>query len=109
MSRQLFLHHYLPAHLCSTLVAGALFHFIAADTINYPVSVAGQTTRRRPRTVAEVSGKMVLAVGIIILFECAGYYFLSPLTYGTPGLEPDAVNRRRIMSTWTLVDRKSVV
>lgn len=107
MSRQLFLHHYLPAHLCSALVAGALFHFMASDTINFPVSVAGQSTRRRPRTVAEVSRKMVVAVAIIIAFECAGYYFLAPLTYGTPGLDPDAVNRRRIMSTWTLASRFS--
>lgn len=28
MGRQLFLHHYLPAHLASALVAGALFEFI---------------------------------------------------------------------------------
>jgi len=28
MGRQLFLHHYLPAHLASSLVAGALLEFI---------------------------------------------------------------------------------
>lgn len=103
MSRQLFLHHYLPAHLCSALLAGAVFHFISSDTINYPVSIAGPTTRRRPRTVAEVSQKMVWAVVVIVLFECAGYYFLAPLTYGFPGLEPDQVTRRRVLSSWSLV------
>ena len=28
MGRQLFLHHYLPAHLASTLVTGALIEFV---------------------------------------------------------------------------------
>jgi hypothetical protein len=103
MSRQLFLHHYLPAHLCSALVAGSVFHFIAADTINFPVSIAGATTRRRRRTAAEVSKKMIAAVVIIIVMECVGYYYLSPLTYGMPGLDPEEVNRRRILTSWTLV------
>lgn len=31
MARQRFLHHYLPAHLCSALVAGAVFDFIISD------------------------------------------------------------------------------
>lgn len=103
MSRQLFLHHYLPAHLCSALVAGAVFHFIASETINYPVSVAGLSTRRRVRTVAEVHGSMITSVVIIIVALLGSFYFLTPLTYGTPGLDPDQVNRRRILSTWTLV------
>jgi len=102
MSRQLFLHHYLPAHLCSALVAGAVFHFIASETINYPVSIAGPTTRRRPRTFAEVSRKMVIAVGVIIFLQILGFLFIAPLTYGVPGLDPAAVNRRRILSSWTL-------
>lgn len=110
MSRQLFLHHYLPAHLCSALVAGAVFHFVASETINYPVSVAGPTTRRRPRQVAEVGRGMVIGVAVIIAALLAGYAFLAPLTYGFPGLDPDQVNRRRLLSTWTLVSwRRSSV
>lgn len=103
MSRQLFLHHYLPAHLCSALVAGAVFHFIMADTINYPVSNASAITRRRPATKAIVSSKMVVIVAIIIFFQAFSFAFFAPLTYGTPGLEPDEVNRRRWLSSWTLV------
>lgn len=103
MSRQLFLHHYLPAHLCSALVTGAVFHFITSDTINYPVSVAGQTTRRRPKTKAVVNMKMIVIVAIIIFFQAGGFAFWAPLTYGTPGLEPEEVNRRRLLSSWTLV------
>ena len=103
MSRQLFLHHYLPAHICSALVTGSVFHFIASESINFPISIAGPTTRRRPRTVAVVSKRMILAVAVVILLQLAAFGFLSPLTYGTPGLEPEEVNRRRLLSSWTLV------
>ena len=43
MGRQLFLHHYLPAHLASALVAGALLEFIftvePANPVTGPSSV----------------------------------------------------------------------
>ncbi|KAM0787551.1 hypothetical protein ACM66B_003621 [Microbotryomycetes sp. NB124-2] len=102
MSRQLFLHHYLPAHLCSALVAGATFHFICTETVNFPISIAGPTTRRRPRQVAQVTRGMRVGVCVIVGLLGVGYWFLSPLTYGYPGLEPDEVNKRRVLSTWTL-------
>ena len=107
MSRQLFLHHYLPAHLCSALVAGAVFHFVASETINFPVSVAGPLTRRRPRMRAEVTTGMVVAVLVLVLVQLGAFQFLSPLTYGYPGLEPEEVNRRRLLSTWSLVSAHS--
>jgi dolichyl-phosphate-mannose-protein mannosyltransferase len=48
MSRQLFLHHYLPAHLASALVAGSVLNFVITEEVNYPVSKAGLRTRLRP-------------------------------------------------------------
>jgi dolichyl-phosphate-mannose-protein mannosyltransferase len=103
MSRQLFLHHYLPAHLCSALVAGAVFHFALSESINYPISIATSRTRRRPSERARTNKKMVgVLVGTIVALA-AMYVFMMPLTYGTPGLDPDAVNRRRLFSSWTLV------
>ncbi|GAA6027484.1 hypothetical protein JCM8097_007884 [Rhodosporidiobolus ruineniae] len=103
MSRQLFLHHYLPAHVISALVAGVAFHFLfAGDSVNYPVSVAGPLTRRRPRMRAEVGKGMWIAFVVTIVLLLAGFEFLRPLTYGTPGLTADEVNRRRILSSWTL-------
>jgi len=41
MSRQLFIHHYLPSHLASALIAGAVLNFVLSDTINYPISIKG--------------------------------------------------------------------
>lgn len=41
----------------------------------------------------------VIANALII----AGFVFLAPLTYGTPGLSAEEVHNRRLLSTWTLV------
>lgn len=85
MNRQLFIHHYLPAHLCSALVAGAVLNFILSEAINYPVSIAGRMTRLRPSQYSDLGPKalatvMVFAAAMILMFV-----FISPLTYGTPG------------------------
>ena len=104
MSRQLFLHHYLPAHVLSCLVVGVVFHFLfCGDTLNYPVSIAGITTRRRPRQKAHVGKGMYIALTVVVGLLLANFAFLKPLTYGTPGLTADQVNQRRILSSWTLV------
>ncbi|CAD6574542.1 MAG: hypothetical protein CYPHOPRED_005451 [Cyphobasidiales sp. Tagirdzhanova-0007] len=81
MNRQLFLHHYLPAHLMSALVAGVAFNFIFSETVNYPISIPGPTTRRRPRMKAEVPKKMVTGVIFTVAAIVAGFVFTSPLTY----------------------------
>jgi dolichyl-phosphate-mannose-protein mannosyltransferase len=141
MSRQTFLHHYLPAHLFSALVAGVVTNFVVTEvrilttittqmilstqyqwteinvkhknktqfvfqSINHPVSILGPTTRRRPRMVVTESPKeTILLVGISIVILYLSFSFIAPLTYGTPGLDPSQVNRRRLLSTWTLVSR----
>ena len=103
MSRQLFLHHYLPAHVTSALVAGVVFHFLfCGDSVNYPISVAGRTTRRRPRQRAVVGKPMKVAFIAFTALLVANYWFLRPLTYGTPGLTPEQVDRRKMLSSWSL-------
>jgi dolichyl-phosphate-mannose-protein mannosyltransferase len=125
MNRQLFLHHYLPAHICSCLLTGAVFNFVASETINYPVSRPGPLLRPhklRARTDNELPmpARAVAALTVAALIGC--FWFLSPLTYGEPGLDPDQVrskctcacpvtaahmlplqvNLRRVLSSWTL-------
>jgi len=102
MNRQLFLHHYLPAHLMSVLVTGVAFNFVFSDTVNFPVSLPGLRMRRRPRTKAEVPLRMVIGVLVVIVAVIAGFVFTAPLTYGSPGLDTAAVGRRRILDSWTL-------
>ncbi|GAA6007864.1 hypothetical protein JCM10207_004905 [Rhodosporidiobolus poonsookiae] len=103
MSRQLFLHHYLPAHLISALVAGVAFSFLFyGDMVEYPISVAGPTTRRRPRMRVTTSKAAIVAFTVVIVLQLVAFRFLAPLTYGTPGLTAEEVGRRRVLSSWTL-------
>lgn len=110
MGRQRFLHHYLPAHLASALVTGALIEFIFNLD---PITPAGSETEDDPQgkrkrgtvvsrfvTAKERMGRQSFIAGwiatIVILGATIwGFWFYAPLTYGTPGLDADAVNARR--------------
>jgi dolichyl-phosphate-mannose-protein mannosyltransferase len=121
MGRQLFLHHYLPAHLASALVTGALLEFVCniepdldgasvGDALSGQSSVAfttdgtgkkNQTEQRRP--ITERSGgqnlwiSWAVTAGILAVLVWT-YIFFAPLTYGSPGLEVDEVVRRKWLS-----------
>lgn len=95
MGRQLFLHHYLPAHLASALIAGALIEFIF--TVD-PVDPAAPKQSRQ--TVRDrIAGQSLLAAwaaaGVVVAVLSWGFYFYAPLTYGTPGLSVEGVLRRK--------------
>ncbi|KAG5638357.1 hypothetical protein H0H81_000491 [Sphagnurus paluster] len=102
MNRQLFIHHYLPSHLASALIAGAVLNFVLSDTINYPISIHGAKTRARPSQYSDIGlkGPVILVVFSIFLFSM--FLFMGPLTYGTPGLDGNQVNSKRLLTTWTL-------
>jgi hypothetical protein len=51
---------------------------------------------------------MVIGLLVILAAVIAGFVFTSPLTYGSPSLDVAAVNRRRILDTWTLVRLRSL-
>lgn len=103
MSRQLFIHHYLPSHLASALVAGSVLSFVLSETINYPISARGPSMiHPKPRTYADLGLKGPIVVGVFALAMFLMFLFLAPLTYGTPGLDGDQVNSRRLLSSWTL-------
>ena len=93
MSRQLFLHHYLPAHLCSALVAGAVFNFILSESINYPISIPSSITRLRPRQYSDLGIKALAASLAFVVLFITVFLFLAPLTYGTPGLVVSTSNQ----------------
>ncbi|RDW84647.1 protein O-mannosyl-transferase 1 [Coleophoma cylindrospora] len=103
MGRQLFLHHYLPAHLASALIAGALLEFIfniepvMDDT---PVSKSGKKVARKPLPAREkIAGQNLTtswaAMGAVLATILFGWYFFLPLTYGYPGLSVPEVNARK--------------
>ncbi|KZT39394.1 O-mannosyltransferase [Sistotremastrum suecicum HHB10207 ss-3] len=103
MNRQLFLHHYLPAHVASALAAGAVYDFIFSELNNFPISYPGPKTRARRPTrsdIFKVPAAITLTILTVLMF--AMFLFIAPLTYGTPTLTGEAVNRRRLLSSWTL-------
>ncbi|KAJ5732018.1 hypothetical protein N7493_003499 [Penicillium malachiteum] len=114
MGRQRFLHHYLPSHLASTMVTGALVEFIfnvspldpatAAPPVDDPSGKAkGTRVSRSVRRFVTAKERMGLnsvlatwaATTVILLATIAGFVFYAPLTYGTPGLDVDGVNARK--------------
>jgi dolichyl-phosphate-mannose-protein mannosyltransferase len=107
MGRQLFLHHYLPAHLASALVAGALVEFIfniePSDIANLSIkdgSSKAASRVQRSRPIRErIAGQSLLptwaATGVIVATLIWGFWFFAPLTYGTPGLTVEQVNARK--------------
>lgn len=121
MGRQLFLHHYLPAHLASALVTGALLEFIFnVEPLDITASTQNQSTsskstapagpkkgkgssahaEKRSLTARERLGGQSLfalwaASGIIMAAVIGGWWFFLPLTYGKPGLTPEQVVARK--------------
>lgn len=103
MGRQLFLHHYLPAHLASTLITGALIEFVFNVE---PLQIEELDSKGRPkksvtrRPIREKIGTQSLlgawaATAVIYAMVIYGFYFFSPLTYGQPGLSVEEVNARK--------------
>ena len=111
MGRQLFLHHYLPAHLASCLVTGALIEFIfniepidpealsaAPATSSTPAVKGHRRTKSRPvrERVEQQSmwGSWIACVVVLsVVVWC--FFFFAPLTYGKPGLSVEQVLRRK--------------
>jgi dolichyl-phosphate-mannose-protein mannosyltransferase len=112
MGRQLFLHHYLPAHLASCLVAGAIVEFVFNIEPNEIANVsatnpivdgkkgsASQASQRSKPIRERIAGQSLLATwaasGVIVAALVWSFWFFSPLTYGKPGLEVGQVLARK--------------
>lgn len=99
MGRQLFLHHYLPAHLASCLVAGALIEFIfnTEPVDNHQSSKKGpkKHVTARERFAGQSMAGAWIATSVVLTIAIAGWWFFLPLTYGYPGLSVEQVVRRK--------------
>ena len=107
MGRQLFLHHYLPAHLASCLVTGALIEFIfniepldpeSPPPSTTPAVKGHRRTKSRPvrERIAQQSmwGSWIACIVVLSVVAWC-FVFFAPLTYGKPGLDVGQVNRRK--------------
>jgi dolichyl-phosphate-mannose-protein mannosyltransferase len=106
MGRQLFLHHYLPAHLASALVTGALVEFIfnveplSEEEIKDNSNPKTKALYTKSKPVRERLGTQNLyaawaATAVIYGAVLWSFWFFAPLTYGTPGLTVDQVVSRK--------------
>ncbi|KAK6336429.1 hypothetical protein TWF696_001984 [Orbilia brochopaga] len=111
MGRQLFLHHYLPAHLASALVTGALLDFVfnsenVDETVPEHVKAVQSGKKSGHRTLTGVMPSSPSAPnvatplswivgGVILAAVIGGFVFFAPLTYGTPGLSVEQVLQRK--------------
>lgn len=121
MGRQLFLHHYLPAHLASALVTGALVEFVFnVDPANFsgvishgqPAGNVTNSDKNRKKSVpvnakdaanrplrSKIGTQSLFATwaatGAILGLVIWAFVFFSPLTYGQPGLTIDGVLKRK--------------
>ncbi|KAH6689102.1 dolichyl-phosphate-mannose-protein mannosyltransferase [Plectosphaerella plurivora] len=100
MGRQLFLHHYLPAHVASSLVAGSLLEFIfTAEPVDPEAKKKLDGPKRYITARERLAGQSLLgawiACGVVLAALTASWYFFLPLTYGYPGLSVDQVNARK--------------
>ncbi|CDK29950.1 unnamed protein product [Kuraishia capsulata CBS 1993] len=99
MSRQKFLHHYLPAHLIAALFSAGLLEFIFSDNRSNDmksdaeikaVASSGEESSNKLAVLPYVS-TLVLLVSILV--TC--FVFYAPLTYGNKGLSPDEIVQRQ--------------
>ncbi|KAF2674634.1 PMT-domain-containing protein [Microthyrium microscopicum] len=105
MGRQLFLHHYLPAHLASALVTGALVEFIfnveplSPEDINANKKKGSTAASTHTPIRQRLSNGSLLpawaATGVIWAAVVWCFWFFAPLTYGKPGLSVDQVLSRK--------------
>ncbi|EEY19880.1 dolichyl-phosphate-mannose-protein mannosyltransferase [Verticillium alfalfae VaMs.102] len=98
MGRQLFLHHYLPAHLASCLVAGALleFIFLAEPVGEHKKTKKVEDAPKRHLTARERLGGQSMAgawiaATVVLALAVAGWWFFPapdvrlPRPVGRPG------------------------
>ncbi|WFC99979.1 dolichyl-phosphate-mannose--protein mannosyltransferase [Malassezia yamatoensis] len=105
MGRQLFLHHYLPAHICAVMVLGGMLDFFTSDSIDFPLSKGGPSLKperirasmRRHRSSSHLALAMLLMALTIVLT-----LYLAPLTYGHQSLTPEQANARKLLADWQL-------
>lgn len=90
MSRQKFLHHYLPAHLLGALLAGALLDFITGELEDDAIEAKTNGKKWNNRKLSISSA--VILVAIMVCFV-----WLAPLTYGSPSMTPAQVQQRQLM------------
>ncbi|KAI8074958.1 Dolichyl-phosphate-mannose-protein mannosyltransferase-domain-containing protein [Gongronella butleri] len=110
MGRVLFLHHYLPAAVCSHLVLGAMLQFVFVDGIDSPVSQLqrnNDAALHRHTTILDYmnaipSNATYIVFATLLALQIAMFVFLAPMTYGSPAMDVQQVLQHKILPDWDL-------
>lgn len=98
MGRTLYLHHYLPAMACNYLLIGSVFEFMFVEGVNSPISL--NKSKHYNLTKSRTTIKSYIAAIVLISLQFMVYLYLSPMTYGTPGLTSEEAYHRKILNSW---------
>ncbi|KAI8637449.1 glycosyltransferase family 39 protein [Parasitella parasitica] len=101
MARSLYLHHYLPALACSYLLLGAVFEQLFIDGVNSPISYQ-PGDKKYTISQAHSTIKSYIAAFVLISMQFMVYLFLSPMTYGTPGMSTEEATRHKVLASWDI-------
>ncbi|AMD20971.1 HEL310Cp [Eremothecium sinecaudum] len=96
MSRQKFLHHYLPAHLIAALFSAALWEVLLSDSRSID-QYKDESNSEVPHVKTPKVYEPALVIFFIIIATATAYflYYFSPLVYAHRGLTPAEVNARQ--------------
>ena len=113
MGRQLFLHHYLPAHLCLALFTGTMFDLFFGLTrqecaMKHAIYYAKKPESSKESNFETDDGsdhriKQAWSITMSLVIALAGtYLYFSPLTYGEPALSAPDILKRQVLGFWLL-------
>ncbi|KAJ3271912.1 hypothetical protein HDV01_006126 [Terramyces sp. JEL0728] len=99
MGRQLFLHHYMPAYIFSTIAFATLFDFLGRSFMK-PLSHIPKNTPMVKWHGGQGGIKFMVAVFVVILAIFASFYYFMPFCYGTGYPDVPTLRTRKWFATW---------
>ncbi|PKI83690.1 dolichyl-phosphate-mannose--protein mannosyltransferase [Malassezia vespertilionis] len=102
MGRQLFLHHYLPAQICSVMVLAGMLEFFMSASLDLPLSRPGPTLDQdqiRSPSRRRTTGPLSAVVLLLLLLAALVFVYLAPLSYGL-SMHPEMAQSRKLLPTW---------
>nr|KAJ3407780.1 hypothetical protein HK105_003295 [Polyrhizophydium stewartii] len=105
MGRMLFLHHYLPAFIYSTMVAAALFDFLGRAVFAHVPRRGGAAGQAVPVGVWFSAGPSIAYYAVLagVLAACMwSFWYFSPYSYGSGFATVEQLRAHKWLSTWDL-------
>nr|CAG8642805.1 12793_t:CDS:10 [Entrophospora candida] len=80
-----------------------VFNFMFVESINYPISIPIPSRSKHTYLLSAKVDVITIAIAALaLILDASIFFYLAPITYGTPGLSPEEVYYRRLLDTWDL-------